>query len=380
MTYQVVITGGGTGGHVFPGLAVAEELRERYAAEVVWVGSRTGIERRIVNEYGLPYRAVSTGKLRRYFSVHNLVDAVKVPAGIIEALVALGRLRPAVVFSKGGYVAVPVVVAARILGIPVVAHESDFDPGLATRISAQFAERILVAYDESVEQFAPSVRPRIVVTGNPVRKAIAGGQAARGRTYLGLSGERPVVLFLGGSLGSMQINEIVETALPQLLQICDVVHQTGEREPQRSPNSALRASHGSVHPGRYVACPFFSSEFADVLAAADVVVSRSGAGTIWENLSVGKASLLIPLGSDGSRGDQLRNAELCLQRGVAEVLWPAEVSAERLLDRLVPLVVDPEKRARLSHRARQLAEGDATGRVAAIVHEQVAGGALQRSE
>jgi len=157
------------------------------------------------------------------------------------------------------------------------------------------------------------------------------------------------------------------------------VHQTGEREPQRPGRETFRGAYGLVHPGRYVARPFFSSEFADVLAAADVVVSRAGAGTIWENLTVGKASLLIPLGSDGSRGDQLRNAELCLQQGVAEVLWPAEVSAECLLDRLVPLIVDPEKRARLSHQARRLAEGDPTGKIAEIIHAQVAGGALQRS-
>ncbi len=362
MDYLVVITGGGTGGHVFPGLAVAEELTKRYGAAVVWIGSRTGIERRLVEQNGVPYRWVFAGKLRRYLSLYNVLDALRVPAGVVLAIVRLRRLRPAVVFSKGGYVAVPVVIAAAALGIPIVAHESDLDPGLATRITARFARRVLVAYNESVEHYAPAVRDRVLVTGNPVRAAISAGDAVRGRAYLRLTGERPVVLFVGGSLGSVQINTLVAAVLPGLLESCDVVHQTGEGGPVVGRHAGKR--------GCYISQRFFAAEFPDVLAAADLVVSRAGAGAIWENVAARKAAVLIPMGTTGSRGDQLRNAELCRRRGIAEMLPPREATPERLLQLILPLVEDSQKRARLVRNAEQCFPANAAGHIAELVHEQ----------
>ena len=363
MRYLVVFTGGGTGGHVFPGFAVAEELGTRYGVEIVWIGSRRGIERRLVEERGLRYSWVFVGKLRRYFSLQNLADAARLPAGVLMAIFRLWRMKPAVVFSKGGFVAVPVVIAAAVLRIPVVAHESDYDPGLATRISARFAAKVLVAYQESVEFFGGAIRDRVVVTGNPVRAAVAAGDAQRGRRLLGMSGARPSVLFLGGSLGSAQINELLGCVLDRLLESCDVVHQTGAHRDGRIVAAGRK--------GAYYATPFFTEELPDVLAAADLVVSRAGAGTVWENFTAGKAAVLVPLGAAGSRGDQLRNAELCRARGAAKVLEPNEASPERLLSTLLALIHNHGEREQLARRARAMAVPEAAARIAEIVDRQV---------
>ena len=383
MRYLVVFTGGGTGGHVFPGFAVAEELGTRYGVEIVWIGSRRGIERRLVEERGLRYSWVFVGKLRRYFSLQNLVDAARLPAGVLMAIFRLWRMKPAVVFSKGGFVAVPVVIAAAVLRIPVVAHESDYDPGLATRISARFAVKVLVPYQESVEFFDGAIRDRVVVTGNPVRAAVAAGDAQRGRRLLGMSGARPIVLFLGGSLGSAQINELLECVLDRLLESCDVVHQTGAHQTGAHQTGAHQTgAHQAhaLHDGRSVAAgrkgayyhtPFFAEEFPDVLAAADLVVSRAGAGTVWENFTAGKAAVLVPLGAAGSRGDQLRNAELCRARGAAKVLEPNEATPERLLSTLLALIHNHTEREQLARRARAMAVPEAAARIAEIVDRQV---------
>ncbi|HUX12770.1 MAG TPA: UDP-N-acetylglucosamine--N-acetylmuramyl-(pentapeptide) pyrophosphoryl-undecaprenol N-acetylglucosamine transferase [Spirochaetia bacterium] len=310
MSQSIVFTGGGSGGHVFPGLAVLEVLRSRWVGELHWIGSGKGMEREIVEEWGIPFHSIPAGKLRREFSLKNAIDLFKVFGGIIASYAILRKIGPAALFSKGGYVSVPPVIAARILRIPVLTHESDSDPGLATRINARFSETIFVAYPETKACFADEVQRRVVVSGNPVRSDVFRGNSEAGRRFVNAPGGRPLLLVLGGSQGARRINRMIGEALPSLREHFYVVHQTG----------SANDSPGSEQPGHYFPVPFLRKEYGDVLAAADLVVSRAGAGTLWEIAVAGKPSILIPLAGSGTRGDQVRNAGLFAGRGASIVL------------------------------------------------------------
>ena len=350
---KLAVTGGGTAGHVFPALAVIDEIAPA-ATDVVWIGSRRGIEREIVTGRGIAYIAIPSGKLRRYVSFRNITDVFRVIAGIVASLFVLSRIKPAVLFSKGGFVAVPPVIAARILRIPVVTHESDYDPGLATRIITRFASRVCVAYPETKRFFAPRYSSRVVVTGNPVRSTIARGDGDRGREFIGAERAVPVVVVLGGSLGAVQINGLIEAIRPQLMDRCFLVHQTG--------------SHGkAVTERRYYARPFFAEELPDILAAADVVVSRAGAGSIWEFAATGTPAILIPLPGTGSRGDQLRNAELYARSGAAVVLDPRTVTPADVLRSLDRLISHADEREAMGAAARGFGAPDAARTVAELI-------------
>ena len=213
-----MFTGGGTAGHVYPALAVIGALGAGF--EISWIGSRTGMERGLVSEAGIRYHAIPAGKWRRYLSAENIADMLRVIGGVVAALTVLLRERPALVFSKGGYVTVPPVLAARMLRIPVITHESDTDPGLATRINSRFADLVLTSFAETVEWFPPALRPRVVTTGNPVRERFFRGDAAAGRAAAGAPEGMPIVLVLGGSLGSETVNRLVRGALPRLAGRC----------------------------------------------------------------------------------------------------------------------------------------------------------------
>ncbi len=310
MSQSIVFTGGGTGGHVFPGLAVLEQLRTRWNGDQHWIGSGKGMERQIVEEWGIPFHSIPAGKLRREFSLKNAIDLFKVLGGVIASHAILRKIRPAALFSKGGYVSVPPVIAARMLKIPVLTHESDSDPGLATRINARFSETIFVAYPETKACFAGEVQQRVVVSGNPVRSDVFRGNPDEGRRYVDAPGGRPILLVLGGSQGARRINRTVGGALSALCEHFYVVHQTGP----------ANDSPVSGQAGRYFPTPFLRKEYGDVLAAADLVVSRAGAGTLWEIAVAGKPSILIPLSGGGTRGDQVRNAALFAGRGASLVL------------------------------------------------------------
>jgi UDP-N-acetylglucosamine--N-acetylmuramyl-(pentapeptide) pyrophosphoryl-undecaprenol N-acetylglucosamine transferase len=348
-----VFTGGGTGGHVFPGLAVLERIRDSGVVDVGWIGATRGMERAIVRERSVPFYGVPVGKLRRYVSLRNLWDVFRVAAGTARSLALLRRLRPAVVFSKGGFVSVPPVVAARLLGIPVVSHESDADPGLATRINARFSSEVLVAYDATRTCFGTAVRDRVRVTGNPLRPEILRGDRNAGLARLGLSesDERPVVLFLGGSLGARQINELVSLIRPRIQEQWRIVHQTGEHGP---------AAHADAS---YVAAPFFADELPDVLAAADILVCRAGASTLWEAAALAKPMLLVPLAA-GSRGDQVRNAAIFEAAGAAKSFVRPERLASDVQAALDYYARHPQERADTGLEARKLIRLDAVERIA----------------
>lgn len=350
----LVFTGGGTAGHVFPGLAILEVLQEQTEAEVLWIGSTDGPERTYVTQAGLPFRGIPSGKLRRYFDWKNFTDLFSIAAGFFVCLGLFIARRPLWVFSKGGFVSVPPVWAAGVLGIPVYSHESDLDPGLATRLNRPFTRRQYLAYEASRRFFPPAFAPRLVVTGNPVRRALFEGDRPRGRARWGLGPNQLLVAVMGGSQGARQVNELVWAAVPLLAGRCVWVHQTGALDPA---DSARRPQTPDYHPA-----PFFDkTALADLLAAADLVVGRAGAGTLWDLAALGLPSLLIPLAA-GSRGDQVRNAQLFAQAGAAEVLL--DPSLEDFTRVLSALLADAPRRAALGAGAAGFEARQAASKVA----------------
>ncbi|NBB90163.1 MAG: undecaprenyldiphospho-muramoylpentapeptide beta-N-acetylglucosaminyltransferase [Spirochaetes bacterium] len=361
MHKPVVFTGGGTAGHVFPGLAVAEALRERGDYEIVWIGSTSGMERRLVADRGIRFFGIPAGKLRRYFSFKNLIDLAKVGAGFVAAVFRLLAVKPSFVFSKGGYVSVPVVAAARLLGIPAATHESDSDPGLATRLNARLVERVLISYDSTAGHLPAGLRHRCINVGNPVRRDLRSGSPEAARRAFDLPADRPLVFVVGGSLGSAQINRLLAEVLDDLLGYCAVVHQRGEH-PAPRPDGRGYASAG-----------FIGREYADLLAAADLVVCRAGAGTLWELSLAQKPSVLIPLPRAGSRGDQLRNARIFADRGAAVVLADAEATPDRLRDEIHRLLDDPDARRRMGAAVAGFDAAGAADRIAGMIDDVVEG-------
>lgn len=313
---HLVCTGGGTAGHVLPAVPVMDLARAN-GARVSFVGSTSGLEARLLADQDVAYHGIASGKLRRYLSVENLLDVFRVAAGVWQAFRLLGRLRPDVVLSKGGFVSFPVVLAAWLRRLPVVAHESDLSPGLANRLALPFVSTLCVTFPETR---APRLRGRLVVTGTPVREALLAGDRTRGRNLIEAPPERPVLLITGGSLGADAVNRAVLEALDALLETFVVVHVCG-------PGKRSGRSAPGYHPFEYV-----SGGWGDLLAAADLVVSRAGANTLFELLALGKPSLLIPLSARVSRGDQVENAEYARVRGYARVLPEEALNGAALQD------------------------------------------------
>jgi UDP-N-acetylglucosamine--N-acetylmuramyl-(pentapeptide) pyrophosphoryl-undecaprenol N-acetylglucosamine transferase len=358
MDETIVFVGGGTGGHVFPALAVLQELKARTPARVVWIGSRGGMEARLLARHEIPFYGIPAGKLRRYFSLRNLIDIFKIIGGLAAAFFILGRVKPALVFSKGGYVSVPVAAAACLRGIPVLTHESDLVPGLATRINARFADRILLSFADSRSAFRPREQAKTLHTGNPIRGDLLQGNPAEGRKLVGCPPGRFLLLVLGGSLGSAFLNRLVLAALPQLTEDCFVVHQMGE------------ANYRALKKANYFGAPFFTRELPHLLAAADLVVCRAGANTVWELAALGKPSLLIPLPRSASRGDQIENARYFARAGAAVMLEEHEADPAGLIEILLHLRQNESKLYGMQNQARGLAMKDSAARIAGLIWER----------
>ncbi len=343
-SHTVFFTGGGTGGHVYPGIAVLEAFRELAAhnhcdSKVFWIGSRHGMERGIVESKGIRYIGISSGKLRRYFSFSNLFDVFKVVLGIVSAFLIMKRYRPKALFSKGGYVSVPPVIGAKLARIPVITHESDFDPGLATRINARFASKIAVSYYQTRDFFQEDQRDRVLVTGNPVRPEVLSGDSMRGLTYLSFTKKRRVLLVVGGSQGAREVNLLLWSVLPSLIEKWNVVHQTGEDA------SGPQAMQG------YRRYSFIRDQYGDILAASDLVLCRAGATTLWELAASQKPSILVPLGAGTSRGDQMRNAALFEQIGASYVLNRGSENGALLVKHTEELLARPGTLIEMGRRA-----------------------------
>ncbi len=332
----IFFTGGGTGGHLFPGIAVIQKLIATTDFEmenILWIGSGKELERSILGRFEIPYKAIACGKLRRYFSFQNFLDFFKIFWGFLQIFFYMLHHRPRLVFSKGGYVSVAPCLAAKILRIPCITHESDMTPGLATRINSRFVDLVLTAYPQTAQMIRQKTATEVV--GNPVREEVTQGDRQRGRTVVGAPESLPVVLVLGGSLGASGLNRLVDEARSQLKGKVFLVHQRGEKDylPQKD-------SFG-------FSVPFFADSFTDVLAAADLVVSRAGAGTLWENAVAGKPAILVPLGKASSRGDQIINAEYFSRLGAAEIMDEANGSGEALAQQILTLLNDSKKQQQM---------------------------------
>jgi UDP-N-acetylglucosamine--N-acetylmuramyl-(pentapeptide) pyrophosphoryl-undecaprenol N-acetylglucosamine transferase len=356
----IVFSGGGTGGHIYPALAVAEVLRQRISCRLIWIGSNSGIDRSIVESAGLEYFGIPTGKLRRYFSLKNLTDTVKIGAGFLAARRILKKNRPTLLFSKGGFVSVPPCFAAASLGIPVFTHESDFSPGLATRLNLRVAERVFTAYEATARSLPTAYRSRATVVGNPVRPAFRRGNPDKGRFFLRVDNQEPLLLVLGGSQGARQVNDLILGALNDLTALCTVIHQTGPSAQGIPPAT-----------DKYRPIPYIKDEMPDVLAASTLVVGRSGAGTLWEAAVAGLPLILIPLEGSGTRGDQVENAEYFQSQGAALLLAGASVTPANLVGLVKRVLENRALRESLVQGVRTIGRLDGTTLIASAIIERI---------
>lgn len=324
---KVLFTGGGTAGHVTPNVALIEHFR-KLDMDVVYVGSVTGIERNIIANIGIRYLSISSGKFRRYFDWQNFIDPFRIIWGLLQSLVICLREHPQVVFSKGGFVAVPVVVAAWLLRIPVICHESDVTPGLSTRLCSPLVQTICVNFPQTTQYLKSA---KTLVTGTPIREALFKGDDRSGRDALSFTKDKPIVMVFGGSLGAARINAAVRGALDELLSRYQVVHVVG----------AGNLDNRFASPG-YVQREYLYEEFGDVLAAAEVVVARAGANSIYELLVIRKPHILIPLSLVASRGDQLDNARTFSSAGYSRMLDESLLDGESLVSLIDSVYRDRE--------------------------------------
>jgi undecaprenyldiphospho-muramoylpentapeptide beta-N-acetylglucosaminyltransferase len=300
---RIVFTGGGTAGHVTPNIALIPKLRT-LGYDIHYIGSYDGIERKLIEDYRIPYYGISTGKLRRYFDIKNFSDPFRVIKGFIEAKQVLKTLKPDIVFSKGGFVSVPVVRAASSLKIPCIIHESDMTPGLANSLCIPVAEKVCCNFPETLQNLPAE---KAVLTGSPIRAELTKGSKEKGLSMCGFHGGKPVIMVIGGSLGAAGINSLVREALPQLLEDFQIVHVCGK---EKIDNLLLNKDG-------YKQFEYVKDDLKDLFAMADIVISRAGANAICELLALRKPSLLIPLPARASRGDQILNAKSFESQGFA---------------------------------------------------------------
>lgn len=315
---HIVLTGGGTAGHVTPNIALIPRLRE-LGYNISYIGSYEGIEKKLIEELGIPYYGISSGKLRRYFDPKNFSDPFRVLKGFSEAKKLLKQLQPDVVFSKGGFVTVPVVIAAKRRKIPAIIHESDMTPGLANKLCIPSAAKVCCNFPETVNSLP---KDKAVLTGTPIRQELLEGNADAAAEFCGFTREKPVLMVIGGSLGAASVNENIRKILPELLKDFQVIHLCGKGKTDES----LNQTNG------YVQFEYIKKELADLFALADIVISRAGANAICELHALKKPNLLIPLSANASRGDQILNARSFQRQGYSMVLEEEEITEETLLN------------------------------------------------
>ncbi|HEX8236321.1 MAG TPA: UDP-N-acetylglucosamine--N-acetylmuramyl-(pentapeptide) pyrophosphoryl-undecaprenol N-acetylglucosamine transferase [Abditibacteriaceae bacterium] len=394
-TLRILVSGGGSSGHISPALAIISALNElaaqsasipadesavyssgqtptAWSPQYLYLGGLRGLEKGIVEAAGIPFIGVETGKLRRYFSRENFTDMLRVPVGVLQSLRHVRAFRPHVVLATGGYVAVPPVLAAALLRVPVVIHEQTVQIGLANRITGRFATRIGLSSELALEDLSSALRHKAFVVGNPVRPLIFGGDPAEAVRLTGFEPNEvlPTIYVTGGSQGARVINRAVEETLPQLLQVCRVIHQCGQ-QPAGDEQDYDRLTQASTQLSpelrrRYFLTRFVGDEIKHVFALADLVIGRAGAGTVNEVCALGKAALYIPLVP--TRGDeQTRNARVCVEAGAANVIAQSELSGERLMREASTLLADGNRLRGMGEAARHLARPDAARDMAQAV-------------
>jgi UDP-N-acetylglucosamine--N-acetylmuramyl-(pentapeptide) pyrophosphoryl-undecaprenol N-acetylglucosamine transferase len=382
-SFRLIVTGGGTGGHTYPALTAIRTLQNRLAAQgraldVLWIGTADGLEARVAPAEGIAFATVATGKIRRssnplmMMSATNMRDMARVPLGVAQARKLVADFRPDVVLATGGYVAVPAGLAARMCRRPLVLHEQTVRLGLANRKLAGSATRIAVSSESTLPLLPEAVRSAAVVTGNPIRPEVLAGHPDKAVSALGLHGfdrRLPTVYITGGAQGSQQINGVVRDALPWLLERANVIHQCGPDNVEELREYAAALPTASV--GRYYLAGFVGPELPDVLALADVVVSRSGAGTLAELTALGKPAVFIPLASSAGN-EQAHNARHLEEAGAAIALL-GDVTADELRDAVRPLLTDPVRREEMALRARAHGRPDAADRLVDVLLSAASG-------
>ncbi len=337
---HIVLTGGGTAGHVTPNIALVPVLRDA-GYKISYIGSYDGIERKLIEELNIPYYGISSGKLRRYFDLKNFTDPFRVLKGFSESRKLLKQLKPDVVFSKGGFVTVPVVIAAKKCKIPAIIHESDMTPGLANKLCISSAVKVCCNFPETVNSLP---KDKAVLTGTPIRQELLSGDPEEGRRFCGFTPDKPVLMVIGGSLGAASVNQHIRSILPQLLEEFQVIHLCGKGKTDES----LTGTKG------YVQYEYIKKELADLFALSDIVISRAGANAICEISALHKPNLLIPLSANASRGDQILNARSFERQGYSMVLEEEEITDESLLAAIRRLYADRHTYEQSMAESRQM--------------------------
>nr|WP_317283237.1 undecaprenyldiphospho-muramoylpentapeptide beta-N-acetylglucosaminyltransferase [uncultured Sellimonas sp.] len=317
---RIILTGGGTAGHVTPNIALLPRLKE-LQYDIHYIGSYNGIEKDLIEPFHIPYHGISSGKLRRYFSIKNFTDPFRVLKGFREANKLMKTLKPDVIFSKGGFVSVPVVMAGKRNHIPVIIHESDMTPGLANKLSMSSASKICCNFPETLKHLPEE---KAVLTGSPIRRELLSGNKEAAKKFCGFTSDKPVILIIGGSLGAAAVNQAVREILPSLLKDFQIIHLCGKGKLDES----LTGTEG------YAQFEYIQKELKDLFALADIVISRAGANAICELLALHKPNILIPLSASASRGDQILNARSFERQGFSMVLEEEEITNEKLLSRI----------------------------------------------
>ena len=325
---RIILTGGGTAGHVTPNIALLPRLKE-LGYDIQYIGSYTGIEKELIEPFGIPYHGISSGKLRRYFSVQNFTDPFRVLKGFREAHKLIRQLKPDVIFSKGGFVSVPVVLAGKRCKVPVIIHESDMTPGLANKIAIPSAAKVCCNFPETLKSLPEG---KAVLTGSPIRQELLSGNKIAAMDMCPFTSDKPVILVIGGSLGAVAVNNAVREALPELLKDFQIIHLCGKGKMDES----LKDVEG------YCQFEYIKNELRNLFALADIVISRAGANAICELLALHKPNLLIPLSANASRGDQILNARAFERQGFSMVLEEEEITESTLLNAIRELYQNRE--------------------------------------
>ena len=315
---RIILTGGGTAGHVTPNIALLPRLKE-LNYDIHYIGSYNGIEKELIEQFGIPYHGIATGKLRRYFSLQNFTDPFRVIKGLDEARKLVKILKPDVIFSKGGFVSVPVVLAGKSRKVPTIIHESDMTPGLANKISLSSATKVCCNFPETLDHLPEG---KAVLTGSPIRQELLSGDRFKALEFLHFTPDKPVIMIVGGSLGAVAVNNAVRAILPELLKKYQIIHLCGKG----------KVDETMLHLEGYAQYEYIKDELKDLFAATDIVISRAGANAICELLALHKPNLLIPLSANASRGDQILNARSFERQGFSMVLEEEELTNEVLLN------------------------------------------------
>jgi UDP-N-acetylglucosamine--N-acetylmuramyl-(pentapeptide) pyrophosphoryl-undecaprenol N-acetylglucosamine transferase len=335
--HRIVLTGGGTGGHIIPNIAIIREIKKKHPdSGILYLGSKKGPEAKKIPEEGVNFKSVPAGKLRRYFSLQNIIDFIKVPFGILKAVFILKKFKPQVVFSKGGYVSLPVMYAAHLLRIPSILHESDVSPGLANKLTAKKADVICLSYPESMKYFPRDTKK--VVTGNPVRDFIFKGEPENAYKITGFSKNIPAILVMGGSQGASHINETVFSSAKKLIKNYQLIHICGKGKTQKN------ISLPEEFKNRYKAFDYVDKELADLYSITDLAITRSGANSLAEIEALNIPAILIPLGKKASRGDQIINAEMYKKRHPETIIIEDENFNEEILINSINQILDNKSR------------------------------------